>query len=157
MVFMFVFLFEVEVVGGGHDKTSVTLTCNTETEGNIEWKFHDGSEEVISGDNIRLEGLNLTMLDVDERGDIGEYSCWRGQEKLSSVYLLLEATEEDKPGKKISQTHFRSNWKQRVYIALCFSSGLSFHCWAKSYDCNFNCEWTASGYAAVRIGLGHDW
>ncbi|XP_075889383.1 interleukin-12 subunit beta [Nelusetta ayraudi] len=120
-----------EVVGGGHDKNSVTLTCNTETEGNIEWKFHDGSEEVISGDNIRLEGLNLTILDVDERGDVGEYSCWRGQDKLSSVYLLLEATEEDKPG-------------------------LSFHCWAKSYDCNFNCEWTASGYTAVRIGLGHD-
>lgn len=121
MVFMFVFLFEVEVVGGGHDKNSVTLTCNTETEGNIEWKFHDGSEEVISGDNIQLEGLNLTILDVDERGDIGEYSCWRGQEKLSSVYLLLEATEEDKPGKRITHKHISGVTGNSVFTLLCAS------------------------------------
>lgn len=106
-MFMFVFLIEVEVVGGWRDKNSITLTCNTETEGNVEWKFHDGSEEVILGDNIRLEGLNLTILDVDERGDIGEYSCWRGQEKLSSVYLLLEAREEGNSGKKMTYNTFQ--------------------------------------------------
>lgn len=94
----FLFFFQVEVLGGLRGENSVTLTCNTETEGHITWKFHDGSEEVISGDNVRLEGLNLTILDVDEGGDIGEYSCWRGQEKLSSVYLLLEANEEDLSG-----------------------------------------------------------
>lgn len=83
-------------------KNSVTLTCNTETKGNIAWKFHDGSEEVILGDNILLEGLNLTIIDVDEGGDTGEYSCWRGQEKLSSVYLLLETREEDVSGEIIN-------------------------------------------------------
>lgn len=99
---VFVFLFQVEVVRRLRGKNSVTLTCNTETGGNIVWKFHDGLEEVISDDNIRLEGLNLTILDVDEGGDTGEYSCWRGQEKLSSVHLLSEAKEEDESGEIIT-------------------------------------------------------
>lgn len=99
-------------------KTSVTLTCNTETEGHIAWKFHDGSEEVISGDNIRLEGLNLTILDVDEGGDIGEYSCWRGQEKLSSVHLLLEAKEEEVSGEIITHKLISSATERCAFFRL---------------------------------------
>lgn len=155
---VFVFLFQVEVVGGLRGTSSVTLTCNTETEGNVAWKFHDGLEEVILGDNIQLEGLNLTILDVDEGGDIGEYSCWRGQEKLASVYLLLEANEEDVSSEIITHKCISRITEKCIFqIALCSSSGLSFNCWAKSYDCNFNCQWNTSGYTAVRFGLGDDW
>lgn len=150
---------QVEVVGASDGQNSVTLTCNTQTEGNVLWKFFDdGSEEVISGDNFLMEGLNLTVVDVDEGGDVGEYSCWRGREKLSTVHLLLEARKEDVSGEII--THKITAITEKCIFfksAYCSSPGLSFHCWAKSYDCNFSCKWTASRYTAVRFGLGDDW
>lgn len=33
----------------------------------------------------------------------------------------------------------------------------ALHCWARSYDCVFNCKWKNDKYSAVRVGLGEDW
>ncbi|XP_027129106.1 interleukin-12 subunit beta [Larimichthys crocea] len=62
---------------------------------------------------------------------LGEYTCWRGNQKLSSTHLLMEADEGEE-----------------------FDSLIK--CRAKSYDCNFSCKWTNSRYTAVRLGLGPD-
>lgn len=33
-----------------------------------------------------------------------------------------------------------------------------FRCWAKSYNCSFNCEWNGTEqYTEARVGLGKDW
>lgn len=116
---MLVFPFQVKVVDSLSGENSVTLTCNTETEGKIAWKFHDGFEEVMLDDNIRLEGLNLTIMDVDEGANIGEYSCWRGQEKLSSVYLLLEAREEDASGEITAHQFIPRKTEGCIFRLLC--------------------------------------
>ncbi|XP_029294739.1 interleukin-12 subunit beta [Cottoperca gobio] len=144
------------VVAKRNDKSPVTLTCRTETEGAVTWKFHvpemedvqqNGlklSEGAVTGKfhvpemedvdiegNVKQNGLKLSVSEVDTPM-LGNYSCWRGEDMLSSTYLLLEAEEEDD-----------------------FDS-LSISCRAKSYDCNFSCEWTHSGQTGVRLGLGHD-
>lgn len=62
----------------------VTLTCRTNTEGAVEWKFDDDVVGV---------GLNLSISGV-EAPDLGEYTCWRGKEMLSSTYLLPDSVEE---------------------------------------------------------------
>ncbi|XP_040898964.1 interleukin-12 subunit beta isoform X2 [Toxotes jaculatrix] len=117
------------IVAKRDDANPVTLTCGAKINGPVTWKF-DG--EVIEDfeDNIQQDGQKLNVSEVDTPM-LGEYSCWRGEQVLSSTYLLLEAEEEEKLDSLLS-------------------------CWAKSYDCNFSCNWSNTRYTAVRLGLGHD-
>ncbi|XP_054466310.1 interleukin-12 subunit beta [Anoplopoma fimbria] len=120
------------VVAKRNDAKSVTLTCRTKASGAVTWKFHgDALEDVDLEDNFQQTGLHLAVSYVDTPM-LGEYSCWRGTQMLSSTYLLLEGEEEED------------------------SDSLSISCRAKSYDCNFSCDWTHNGQTAVRLGLGHD-
>ncbi|XP_068616945.1 interleukin-12 subunit beta [Brachionichthys hirsutus] len=110
-----------------------TLTCNTTTQEAVTWMFQSGITEkknVILDKYSIQDGTNLIMSDLG-RPMLGNYSCWKGAELLSSVYLFLEAEEETESDSPI-------------------------HCRARSYDCNFTCTWNNSGYAAVRLGLGHN-
>uniref|UniRef100_A0A8C4F4V3 Interleukin-12 subunit beta n=1 Tax=Dicentrarchus labrax TaxID=13489 RepID=A0A8C4F4V3_DICLA len=113
---------------------NVILTCGSKADGAVTWKFRmfpsEEMEDVDSEDNIQQEGQNLKVSEVGTPV-LGEYSCWRGEEKLSSTYLLLEDEEEEELDSLI-------------------------RCRAKSYDCNFTCKWTRDGYTAVRLGLGHE-
>lgn len=88
----------VVVVAKRNDENTVTLTCGTNTDRAVTWKFV--MEEVILKDNVQQDGQNLNMSDVDAPM-VGQYSCWTGGEMLSSVYLLLEAEEEDEFGEII--------------------------------------------------------
>ncbi|XP_040050986.1 interleukin-12 subunit beta [Gasterosteus aculeatus] len=120
------------VVAKRNDANPVTLTCRTEDPGAVTWKFHsEAPEDVHLEDNVQQQGHHLALSEVDAPM-LGEYSCWRGTEMLSSTLLLLKADGEED------------------------SDSLSFRCWAKSYDCTFSCEWTYSGQSAVRLGLGRD-
>ncbi|XP_076005621.1 interleukin-12 subunit beta [Genypterus blacodes] len=116
----------------------VTLTCRGHSDGNVTWKFaEDGKvENVEFGENVQQKGGKLVF---GEAGDpmVGEYSCWSGVQNLSSVYLLLDAQEEeeDEEGEDLDSL---------------------ISCRANSYDCNFNCNWTGSDYTAVRLGLGDE-
>ncbi|KAM4579428.1 interleukin-12 subunit beta [Fundulus diaphanus] len=105
---------------------SVTLTCRETNPGHVTWKLSD--EDIDFEDHFEQKGQHLIVKEVD-MPLLGEYSCWRGKEKLSSTYLLQE-TEE---GEDIDSL---------------------LTCRAKSYDCNFNCSWTDSRYAVVRLGIG---
>ncbi|XP_041792880.1 interleukin-12 subunit beta [Chelmon rostratus] len=119
------------VVAKRNNENPVTLTCDTETDGAVTWKFHgEVMEDVVLQANVQQDGRTLTVSDVDTPM-LGQYSCWRGGEMLSSTYLLLEAEEEDELGSPIL-------------------------CRAKSYDCRFMCKWINSGYKAVRLGLGQN-
>lgn len=118
---MFVFLCQVEVVVDLSGINSVTLTCNTETEGNITWKFGSGSQEVFPDENFRLEGLNLTISNIKDRGYIREYSCWRGEEKLSSVNLLLKAEEQHVSGEIFTHKFISGITEKCVFRCLCAS------------------------------------
>ncbi|XP_056232753.1 interleukin-12 subunit beta isoform X3 [Seriola aureovittata] len=114
---------------------SVTLTCNTNFDGPFTWKFAantvDEAEEIEDFNTIYKQvGKNLIVSDVDSPA-LGEYSCWSGEERLSSTFLLVEAEEGN---------NFDSLMK----------------CWAKSYDCTFSCNWAKGLYTAVRLGLGDD-
>ncbi|XP_041855544.1 interleukin-12 subunit beta [Melanotaenia boesemani] len=109
----------------------VKLICHTKTtktEGDVVWKF-DG-EEVDLEDSYKLEGKDLNVSNV-ELPMLGNYSCWSGEEMLSSTYLLLKTDEEEDLDNVLS-------------------------CRAKSYNCNFTCSWTDRKYTAVRLGLGKD-
>ncbi|XP_010782641.1 interleukin-12 subunit beta [Notothenia coriiceps] len=126
------------VVAKKNDANPVTLTCRTNIEGDVRWTFQ--LEDVDIEDNIQQNGLNLSVSVVDIPM-LGKYSCWRGEEMLSSTYLLLEA---EAPGKMLR-----------------FQDYLS--CRAKSYDCNFSCVWIDKrqtavrlGQTAVRLGLGRE-
>ncbi|KAK5909631.1 hypothetical protein CesoFtcFv8_003544 [Champsocephalus esox] len=119
------------VVAKKNDANPVTLTCRTNVEGDVTWTFQ--LEDVDIEENIQQNGLNLSVSAVDIPM-LGKYSCWRGEEMLSSTYLLLEAEELD-------------------YLS----------CRAKSYDCNFSCVWfdkrqtaVRLGQTAVRLGLGRE-
>uniref|UniRef100_A0A8C2XBR7 Interleukin-12 subunit beta n=1 Tax=Cyclopterus lumpus TaxID=8103 RepID=A0A8C2XBR7_CYCLU len=115
------------VVAKRNDLNPVTLTCRSEeAPGAVTWKFRGEAPE-----DVRQIGPDLSVSEVDTPM-LGEYSCWRGTQMLSSTYLLLEAEEEEE------------------------SDSLSISCRAKSYDCHFSCDWTHSGQTAVRLGLGHD-
>uniref|UniRef100_A0A3Q0SWB4 Interleukin-12 beta central domain-containing protein n=1 Tax=Amphilophus citrinellus TaxID=61819 RepID=A0A3Q0SWB4_AMPCI len=105
-----------------------TLTCNSKAGEAVTWKLGDNSLE--DEENVELNGPNLTVLEVD-MPSLGKYSCWKGEEMLSSTYLLLEDDEEHDLNSLIT-------------------------CRAKSYDCNFSCTWTSNEYTAVRLGLGQD-
>uniref|UniRef100_A0A3P8TFA7 Interleukin-12 subunit beta n=1 Tax=Amphiprion percula TaxID=161767 RepID=A0A3P8TFA7_AMPPE len=119
------------VVAKRNDANPVTLICDTKTGGAVTWKFDgEAMEDDSFEDNIQQKGSNLILSEVDSPM-LGEYSCWRGGEMLSSTYLLLEDEDEDELDSFIS-------------------------CRAKSYGCSFSCTWTHSKYAAVRLGLGHD-
>ena len=74
---------------------AVTLTCRTSIDGEVEWKFED--EVLDHSDNIQPNGQNLNVTEVDAPL-LGEYSCWRGDEMLSSTHLLLEVEEEEELG-----------------------------------------------------------
>ncbi|XP_068559825.1 interleukin-12 subunit beta [Cebidichthys violaceus] len=114
------------VVAKREDSNPVTLTCRTEAPGAVTWKFQGEEPE-----DAQQNGPHLALSEVDTPM-LGEYSCWRGKEMLSSTHLLLEAEEEEE------------------------SDSLSVSCRAKSYDCNFSCEWTHTEQTAVRLGLGRD-
>ncbi|XP_042344381.1 interleukin-12 subunit beta [Plectropomus leopardus] len=107
----------------------VTLTCHTETNGPVTWMFDE--DFLDFNGNIKQNGQNLSVSMVD-KPMLGEYSCWRGGEMLSSTYLLLEADAKDVP------------------------DSFSIKHWAKSYDCNLSCEWIHEKQTAVRLGLGPD-
>uniref|UniRef100_A0A665WN73 Fibronectin type-III domain-containing protein n=1 Tax=Echeneis naucrates TaxID=173247 RepID=A0A665WN73_ECHNA len=119
------------VVAKMNDLKPVTLTCKADVDVDVTWKL---SGDVIEKDqymeNYQQDGPNLNVLDV-EHPMLGEYSCWSGEKLLSSTYLLLEAEEERDLDSLIT-------------------------CWAKSYDCTFNCNWISKKYTAVRLGLGND-
>ncbi|XP_035496321.1 interleukin-12 subunit beta isoform X1 [Scophthalmus maximus] len=117
------------VVAKRNNTTPVTLTCGTKIDGPVTWKF-DGEVIEDFDDYIQPDGQNLKVSGVDAPL-LGEYSCWSGGEMLLSTYLLLEAEEEGESESLIN-------------------------CWAKSYDCNFNCKWTNSRYTAVRLGLDNE-
>ncbi|KAL6113741.1 uncharacterized protein ACO6RY_04656 [Pungitius sinensis] len=120
------------VVAKRNDANPVTLTCRTEDPGAVTWKFHgEALEDVHLEDNAQQHGHHLALSEVDTPM-LGEYSCWRGTEMLSSTFLLLRADGEEE------------------------SDSPSFSCWAKSYDCTFSCEWSHRDYTAVRLGLGRD-
>uniref|UniRef100_A0A3Q3WHQ6 Interleukin-12 subunit beta n=1 Tax=Mola mola TaxID=94237 RepID=A0A3Q3WHQ6_MOLML len=110
------------------DEDPVTLSCNTTIDSNITWKFHgEVTEDVALEDGVQQNGKNLTLSDVGANM-LGEYTCWAEGQKLSSIYLLRKAEEENS----------------------------SLHCWAKSYDCNFGCKWNDTRFTEVRLGLGHN-
>ncbi|XP_026177548.1 interleukin-12 subunit beta isoform X2 [Mastacembelus armatus] len=108
---------------------SVKLICGATTGDNVTWMFNDEMKNEDDDEDITQDGQDLMVLDID-KPLLGEYSCWKGGNKLSSTYLLLEAEEDD-------QLDFLT-------------------CRAKSYDCKFSCIWTQSRYTAVRLGLGND-
>ncbi|XP_036955011.1 interleukin-12 subunit beta isoform X1 [Acanthopagrus latus] len=120
------------VVAKRNDPNPVTLTCRSKTDEAVTWKVeNEEMEDVKLDDSIRQVGQNLVLTDIDTP-KLGQYSCWREQEMLSSTYLLLlEDEEEDESDSPI-------------------------HCRAKSYDCTFSCKWTDSEYKAVRLGLGEN-
>ncbi|KAM9743718.1 interleukin-12 subunit beta [Menidia menidia] len=105
----------------------ITLTCNAKTDGPVSWKFL--GKDVEDEDYVRRDGQDLTLLEVDVFAS-GEYSCWKGDQKLSSTYLLLQDNEEEQ-------------------------EELDLSCRAKSYDCNFTCTWKGTKNKLVRLGLGH--
>nr|XP_054587612.1 interleukin-12 subunit beta isoform X1 [Nothobranchius furzeri]XP_054587613.1 interleukin-12 subunit beta isoform X1 [Nothobranchius furzeri] len=115
------------VVAKRNSASPVALTCNRMTSGPVTWKLHG---EVVDEYYALQDGQNLILSEV-HAPMLGEYSCWKGTEKLSSTFLLMEADEEDE-----------------------IDSFL--RCRAKSYDCSFSCMWTGGKYTAVRLGLGHE-
>ncbi|XP_071337797.1 interleukin-12 subunit beta [Trachinotus anak] len=115
------------VVAKKDDPEPVTLTCRTNINGPVNWTLNDDDD---LDDIIQQDGKNLKVSDVDAPV-LGNYSCWREEELLSSTYLLLEAEEEDELDSLI-------------------------RCWAKSYNCTFSCNWYKTKYTAVRLGLGSD-
>uniref|UniRef100_A0A8C6MLR8 Interleukin-12 subunit beta n=1 Tax=Nothobranchius furzeri TaxID=105023 RepID=A0A8C6MLR8_NOTFU len=117
----------VFVVAKRNSASPVALTCNRMTSGPVTWKLHG---EVVDEYYALQDGQNLILSEV-HAPMLGEYSCWKGTEKLSSTFLLMEADEEDE-----------------------IDSFL--RCRAKSYDCSFSCMWTGGKYTAVRLGLGHE-
>lgn len=85
----------VRVVVVAKRNDEVILICNTSTDGAVIWKLHD--EVIFLEDTVQQDGQNLNISDVDVPM-LGQYSCWRGGELLSSTYLLLEAEENDEFG-----------------------------------------------------------
>uniref|UniRef100_A0A3Q2ZR21 Interleukin-12 subunit beta n=1 Tax=Kryptolebias marmoratus TaxID=37003 RepID=A0A3Q2ZR21_KRYMA len=112
------------VIAKRNDRNPVTLTCRTASSEPVTWKM-DG-EEVGFDDYLEKDGKNLIVQEIEEPF-LGEYTCWTGEEKLSSTYLLQEAEVDEE-----------------------------IECRAKSYDCNFTCSWNHRGFKALRYGLGQE-
>ncbi|XP_026198919.1 interleukin-12 subunit beta isoform X2 [Anabas testudineus] len=117
---------------------AVTLTCGTKNDGDVIWKFSGGSLDALLNYSVDKDTQNLILSEV-ETPMLGEYSCWRGGEMISSTNLLEEEEESEEEG--------------------------YFNCSAKSYDCSFTCDWTRfketkytkdTKDTKVRLGLGHD-
>lgn len=84
-----------------NDANPVTLTCRTEDPGAVTWKFHsEAPEDVHLEDNVQQQGHHLALSEVDAPM-LGEYSCWRGTEMLSSTLLLLKADGEEDSGQTL--------------------------------------------------------
>lgn len=94
-----------DVIAKRNDNSLVTLTCRTAGEGPLVWKLND--EDVDFEYHYERDGKNLIVSEIDAPL-LGEYSCWRGGEKLSSTFLLQEAEEQtDKENKKTGEAIFR--------------------------------------------------
>lgn len=68
-----------------------TLTCSSKADEGVTWKME--GNRLDDEENVKRNGPNLTVLEVDTPS-LGNYSCWKGDEMLSSTYLLLEDDEE---------------------------------------------------------------
>lgn len=77
----------------------VTITCGTKTDEAVTWKFQGDSLDDFLFDYIAVK-QNLTLSEV-ETSMLGEYSCWRGEEMLSSTYLLLDHEESPEEGETL--------------------------------------------------------
>lgn len=78
----------------GKVENKVTITCRTDLPVEVTWKHSRDGEEIgiIKGKSFELPNL--------EEPDAGEYSCWDGERKLDSTYLLLEEEELGTDGKQ---------------------------------------------------------
>lgn len=81
------------------NENSVTLPCDSAIAGPVTWKMND--EDLDFDYFYEQKDQNLIVKEVDTPL-LGEYSCWRGETKLSST-LLLQETEE---GEDIGELHF---------------------------------------------------
>lgn len=165
---------------------NVVLTCSTTPDRNVFWKLKGRAlEDELFQVNFRLDGQLLNLSGVEELM-LGEYSCWSEEQMLSSVYLLFEDEKSGEVlfllfvcccccfiilFPFISQTDEYWSLRDLSLVSL-FPGNIqevntsfsmvfvdsTFRCWAKSYNCSFNCEWTDRGeYTEARVGLGKDW
>ncbi|CAL8345603.1 unnamed protein product [Lota lota] len=104
----------------------VTLTCDSATPGDVTWRFVQHGEVM----EVQLGYERSLIVNYEGIPQLGEYSCWSGETKLWSAYLVLDAEESP--------------------------SDSMLNCLAKSYNCVFNCHWNSARYTAVRLGLGKD-
>ncbi|XP_061586050.1 interleukin-12 subunit beta [Cololabis saira] len=112
-----------EVVKEGNAEP-VKLTCNAKADESVTWMF-EGDE--VEFNDAQRNGTNLVVSNVDAPM-LGEYSCTSKGQTLSTTHILMEP--EDQQG---------------------LDAFLS--CRAKSYDCEFTCNWNDTSYTAVRLGL----
>lgn len=89
---LFLYVCVVVVVQMGEE---VTLTCSAKTTEAVTWKFKGDSLKNSLFD-YKEDIQNLTLPEV-EKAMLGEYSCWRGEKKLSSTYLLDQDESITKP------------------------------------------------------------
>lgn len=94
-VYLSVYLLYLCVVAVAKRYENYTLTCNSKPDDIVTWKLN--GDPLEDEENVELNGQNLTVSDIDTP-NLGDYSCWRGEEMLSSTYLLLKADEEDTIG-----------------------------------------------------------
>ncbi|KAL4630142.1 interleukin-12 subunit beta-like [Arapaima gigas] len=107
---------------------TVHLSCRTNFQDSLSWK-HKESDVVpsgfrmIQGKELILEGVDIPLT--------GQYSCWRGGQKLDQMDLLL--TEEDE-----------------------FDNEEQLSCSAQTYNCTFTCSWSLTGFTAARLTYQRD-
>ncbi|KAJ0068075.1 hypothetical protein NL108_015556, partial [Boleophthalmus pectinirostris] len=111
-------------------KEKATLTCETQ-DTVVTWTLNDQAlTDGAFGGNIHLNGLLVTVDEVDAPV-LGEYVCWSVDgHKISSTFLLAEVEDDD--------------------------SLESLKCRAKSYDCSFTCTWDENDYNVARLRLGQN-
>lgn len=90
-------MYAVKVVKGNG---AVTLTCGTKNDGDVIWKFSGGSLDALLNYSVDKDTQNLILSEV-ETPMLGEYSCWRGGEMISSTNLLEEEEESEEEGEKL--------------------------------------------------------
>ncbi|XP_048834199.1 interleukin-12 subunit beta [Brienomyrus brachyistius] len=111
----------------GKVENNVTIVCRTDFAGDLTWKHRRDGEEIRS-----VKGKSLELLYLEEP-DAGEYSCWDGERKLDSTYLLLEEDNVE---------------EQDAEEALI--------CSAQTYSCSFTCSWSLKGFTAARLRYQRD-